>query len=312
MGTSLLDDIKYQFHHGSMVNKLILVNIFVFIAMLVVRVILNIFGPEPYEVFVKNVGLVHDWRLMIRPWTFFSYMFAHAGIMHIVFNMIGLYVFGLAFMTYFKDKQLLSVYVLGGLAGAVSYIIFANVLPSWTFGEYMVGASASVTALLFAVTTMNPEYVIRLMFLGDVKIKYIAAAFVILDLISISTMHNTGGHVAHLGGGLMGYFYVRQLQLGSDISKPFMRVVDKIEGWFRDDMPQKRKSNLNVVSKQEPSTVFTRKKKESNINFPTTNSKNINSPEIQQRINLILDKIGESGYDSLSKEEKEFLFRFKE
>ncbi len=315
--SSIWDDIRYQFRYGTMVNKLLLANGIFYVVILLVWIACNIIKPGSFQMVLNQLGVSHDWHVLLKPWSLITYMFTHERFFHILFNLIGLYIFGFAFNTFFSDRQLLGVYILGGLAGAVSYMIFANLLPHWHFGEIMIGASASVTAILFALTAISPDYEIRLLLLGNVKIKYIALAFVLFDLVGIASLSNTGGHFAHLGGGLLGFFYVKQLQVGSDWTKPINKVIDKIVNIFKPAPPQ----GPRVVYRNTQKATKTSSRKQTTASFNSTSkgqraTQGANSPmsslDIQARLDEILDKIGESGYDSLSKEEKDFLFRLKD
>ncbi len=306
INTSIFNDIKYQFQYGTMINKLILVNIFFFIGILIFKVILSAISPAVYESFLCHIGVVNTWHLALRPWTLLTYMFSHEGFLHILFNLIGLYVFGFAIGTFFKDKQILGLYILGGLAGAVSYILFSYIIPS---GPVMIGASASVMAIMMALTVISPDYRINLLFIGAVKMKYIALALIFMDLIGIAAMSNTGGHFAHLGGAFFGLFYVRQLQSGRDLANPVTSVLDKIVNFFKKPTP-KRGPKIVYRNQQKARAYVPPKQTHTFTSQP--GKANMNKPDIQARINTILDKIGSEGYESLSAEEKEFLFRFKD
>ena len=308
INSSIFNDIKYQFQYGTMINKLILVNIFFFVGILIFGIILKAIGPTAYTSFLGHIGVVSTWHLILRPWTLFTYMFAHEGFLHILFNLIGLYVFGFAISTFFKDRQIFGLYILGGLAGAVSYVVSANLIPSLQFGGTLIGASASVIAILMALTTISPDYRINLLLIGAVKIKYIALAFLFMDFISIAAMSNTGGHFAHLGGALFGLFYVKQLQKGRDLTDPVSSVMDKLFNFFKKPAP-KRGPKI-VFRNQQKAKAYVPPQKQTYISQP--GKANMNKPDIQEKINSILDKIGMEGYDSLTADEKEFLFRFKD
>ena len=228
--------------------------------------------------------------LLTQPWAVFSYMFLHTAFFHVLFNMLWFYWFGEIFVLYLGDKKILPLYILGGLAGAVIYLLAYNLLPVFKPQadiSMMLGASASVFAIVFAAATLNPDYEIRLMFLGIVKIKYIAVVSLLLDIINIP-YGNAGGYIAHIGGALSGYLYIKSLQGGFDFTSPFNKLFDGVANLF------KRKSNIKVTYKSDSQTAE-----------KTSRSKNE-----QQKVDDILDKIARSGYDSLTKEEKDFLFNY--
>lgn len=217
-------------------------------------------------------------QLVHRFWTPVTYMFMHAGIFHILFNMLWLYWFGQIFEEFLGKKRTVGTYLLGGLAGGILFIAAYNLFPAFAdvrIGSTVVGASASVMAIVVGAATIAPNYTIMLFFLGPVKIKWIALFYVVIDFLSISGA-NAGGEIAHLGGAMLGFFYVRQLQKGND-------WVTSIASLF------KKKPHLKVAS--------------------TNRDKAMSSRPRQDEVDAILDKISKSGYESLSKNEKEVLFR---
>ncbi|MFS8617576.1 MAG: rhomboid family intramembrane serine protease [Solitalea sp.] len=227
-------------------------------------------------------------NLVTRPWTILTYMFLHAGLWHILVNMLFLFWFGRLLEEYLGRKKVISLYFLGGIAGGLLYIISYNIFPylqDQLDYALLVGASASVMAILVASATLLPDYTFFLLLLGPVKLKYIALVLVILDFLSIAGS-NPGGMIAHLGGALFGFLFIRQLRKGNDFSKPFMKVVDGLGSLFR------RKPTLKVK--------YTNKSKAGNPAQPLSK---------QDEIDAILDKISKSGYESLSAEEKNKLFR---
>ena len=219
---------------------------------------------------------LHD--LLFRLWTPITYMFMHAGVFHILFNMLWLYWFGQIFEEFLGKKRTIGLYLLGGLAGGILFVVAFNLLPLFSYVKqvsHVVGASASVMAIVIAAATIVPNYTVSLMFIGPVKIKWIALFYVAVDFLS-TTGPNAGGQIAHLGGALIGFIYVKQLQRGND-------WIENITGIF------KRKSKLKVVS--------------------TNHDKRSSAKPRQEDVDAILDKISTTGYDSLTKQEKEILFR---
>lgn len=234
--------------------------------------------------------------LLTRPWTMFTYMFLHEGLWHILFNMLWLYWFGKIFLEYLGSRKLFSTYILGGLSGAVMYILAFNIFP--VFGDilpysFALGASASVLAVVVAISVFIPNYSLYLIFIGPVKIKYIAIFSVILDILSIEG-GNAGGHIAHLGGALFGYFYIKQLQKGNDLANGFNKFTDNLVSWFYSS-----KTKMNVVHHAKSQSKRNK----------TDDGYNAQKTAIQQKMDEILDKISKSGYESLTKEEKEILFK---
>jgi len=293
---TISEKIKEAFSEGNVLVRLILINVLVWcgVKMLMLVFFLFNFEGELAGGFIKWLAVpAHLGDLLFKPWTLVTYMFLHEDFFHILFNMLWLYWFGRIFLEYLDGKKLLSTYILGGLAGAVLYIVAFNVFPVFSFIQpfsYALGASASVLAIVIAIATFVPNYTIYLMFLGPVKIKYIAIFSVLLDLLSIQGS-NPGGHIAHLGGALFGYIYIQRLHKGKDISKGFMKVLNSLTSYF-----YTTKSNMHVSHS-------------STDKYKTDEDYNYEKKVKQQQMDEILDKISKSGYESLTKEEKDLLFR---
>ncbi len=289
---SIIEEIKHSFKTGSVLTKLIYANLAVFVSVKLVQVIFFLFGAGHTGTFF----IIH-WlavpaevsELITRPWTIFTYMFLHEGFLHILFNILWLYWFGRIFLEYLDERKLLGVYILGGLSGAALYILSFNLFPAFT--EILpvsraLGASAAVLAIVISISVYVPNYTITLLFIGPVKLKYIAAFMVVLDIISIAG-NNPGGHIAHLGGALFGWLFIRQYRQGTDFTKGISSFIKRVSSWFKPE------SKLKVEYKKT-ATDYDYKRQQA---------------ERQKRIDDILDKISKSGYDSLTKEEKEILFR---
>lgn len=291
---SIADEIKRSFTSGSALIKLIYINLAVFLAVKLIGVVFFLLSIPPNFSLVNWLAVPADVNsLIFKPWTIFTYMFLHQDFLHILFNMLWLYWFGLIFLRYFDDKKLLSVYLLGGLSGAALYILTFNLLP--VFEQimpmaYALGASASVIAIVIAVSVYAPNHTIHLMFIGPVKLKYIAIATIIIDILSIASS-NAGGHIAHLGGALFGYLYISQMKKGRNITRGFDRIMDKLFSLF------KPRPKVRVTYKRPMNDL------DKDIQY------NKSKAEQQKEIDKILDKIAKSGYDSLSKKEKEILFK---
>ena len=292
MSNPFINDLKNQYKNGSALIKLIFVNVGVFLVLSVVRLLLYFFGA------VGDFQQIISWlslpagisNLLYKPWTILSYMFLHEELFHLLFNMLVLYLGGQIFMQFLNQKKLVVTYLLGGLSGGLLYILLFNLLP--VFNEitpvvYALGASASVMAVLIAAATYVPNFTVQLIFFGNVKLKYIALIYVVIDLVSIP-QGNAGGHIAHLGGALFGFLYVQQLQKGNDFTLGFSRILDKLKELFS--------------FKRKMKVVYKSPKSKNDHEFNAQKKAN------QQKIDAILDKISKSGYDSLTGEEKAILF----
>ncbi|MBZ9787971.1 rhomboid family intramembrane serine protease [Psychroflexus sp. CAK57W] len=283
--------ITYKYNTADTLEKLIGINVILFILTFVFRTLGFLF-QIPADFFVE--WLVFPKSLLefaYKPWTIFTYAFMHSGIFHILSNMLILYFSGKFFLTYFSGKRMLNLYFLGAICGALIYALSYNLLPAFsgTGKSYLIGASASVMAILVAVATQAPNLQVKLVFLGSLKLWWIAAFLVVLDVVQIP-MSNPGGHLAHLGGAGIGYLYTTQLNKGNDIGSWLQSFTDWFAEFFQ---PKTKKSHMKTVHKNS-------KNKKSASPSRTDN---------QKKIDKILDKISKSGYDSLSKEEKDFLFK---
>jgi len=282
---SIIGDIKYQFRYGNMVVKLIFVNIAVFAFFGLLLLVSFLTQSSTFYNFLLNelqvTASLHS--LLYQPWSVFTYMFLHVAVFHILFNMLWLYWFGEIFVLYLGDKKVLPLYIIGGLGGALLYIVSYNLFPVFkpvVEHSYMLGASASIYAIVFAAATLNPDHEIGLILIGNVKIKYVAIVSLLLSVFTIPH-DNPGGGIAHLGGALTGYFYIVALRSGFD---PFGGIIKLF----------KRKPAVKVGYKNTDGKVA-----------PLARSKGE-----QEKVDEILDKIARSGYDSLSKEERDFLFNY--
>lgn len=289
MATSISENIKRQFSASDTLQRLLIVNVAVFV---IVRLVNSL--SSLYMVPLLEFETVSNWvavpastvQLLKKPWTLLTYMFYHWDFMHILFNMLWLYWMGKIFQEYLGNKKLLNTYLLGGISGALVYILAYNIFPLFASSvgiSYALGASASVLAVSVATATLLPEYTIHLMFFGAVRLKWIAIVSILLDLINVSGS-NAGGHIAHLGGALFGFIYIRQLQKGTDISAWLTKLIDLLTPGM--------KSKMKVShSRKRSDEDFTASKKNK-----------------QERLDGILEKISKSGYGSLTTEEKDFLF----
>lgn len=286
----IFDGIRLTFRKGDNLIKLIYINVAVFILITIIAVIgfllkNNSISEKTLELLSVPASLK---VLLTRPWTLITYMFTHQEVLHILFNMLWLYWFGRIFLEYLDERKLVAVYLLGGICGALVYIIAFNVFPAFTSvvaDSAAIGASASVMAIVVAIAVYVPDYTVQLFLFGRIKIKYMALAIFILTSVMDFSV-NSGGKLAHIGGALFGYFYIISLKQGHDIGKGFNKIIDFFVTMFK---PRKK---LKVTHKK----------------VATEYEYNKIKTEHQKRINLILDKISKGGYDSLTKEEKEALF----
>lgn len=290
---------RYRVKTATVSEKLIAINVAVFIVFFFFKTLAFLFQMSSdflleWFVFPKEPG-----EFLFKPWSIITYAFLHAGIWHILSNMLILYYAGVYFLNYFSPKKLLTFYFLGAIFGALVYMASYNLFPAFQgMGRsYLLGASAAVMSVLVGIATHVPNMRIRLILIGPVKFWYIAAFLVILDVVQIP-MSNPGGHLAHLGGAAFGYIYASQLKKGNDIASGFEKLMDWFGSLFTGSKTETRKSNLK--------TVHRRKATASTSSTYTPRSRN--KKEEQERIDAILDKISKSGYDSLTKPEKEFLF----
>jgi membrane associated rhomboid family serine protease len=289
------DEFKRTFSKQGALTQLILINVGVFLFLKVLGVLFFLFRQENLEQLVLSyLALPADPQMIIKkPWTIISYMFLHYDFFHILFNMLWLYWFGKIFLEYLNSKKLISVYLLGGLAGGLVYVLAFNMFPAFheSVGQSVaLGASAAVLAIVMAIAFYVPDYTLYLMFFGPVKLKYIALVTVLIDILSIRS-GNAGGHLAHLGGALFGFLYAIQLHRGKDMSKGFNRFMDSLFGFF------KRRQKMKVKYKRPEG------RPETDIEYRARRAAE------QRTIDQILEKIARSGYEGLSKEEKEILFK---
>lgn len=291
---NLLQELKFQYKTGDITTKLIFWNILLFFIPEVIIAVLKLFGNDlncyDYVSLPSNLNL-----FISKFWTLITYNFFHGGFVHLAFNMIALYYIGRLFSTFFNQKKLFSVYLLGGIVGGIFFLLSYNFIPTLLGIQTMlVGASASVMAILFATVTYQPFMDIKIPLIGTVKLWHIAILYLFLDLVQLP-IENTGGHIAHLGGAFFGFIYMKVLVNGVDLGKPLNIFLD----WLTTFFSRKPSTPFKTVHKN------TKPKSQSQ----TTTSRIVTKDKQQQQIDEILDKISQSGYDSLTKEEKEFLFR---
>lgn len=279
--SKVIDDLKYSYKSGGIAQKIIYWNVGIGLVVLILDAFFSAFSAHVLSWLVLNSNLS---ILAFKPWTILTYSFIHAGVIHLLFNMIMLFFVNRLFSTFFSEKQFLTLYVFGALLGGIFFVIGSQFM---TTGTVLVGASAATIAPLVGMAVHAPMMQVRLALIGNVKMWHIAVFIIVLDIIQLNTS-NVGGHLAHLGGAAMGYLYIKLLEKGYDLSS----IFDRISNLFKRSQGTKFKKvyvNRNVVNKENEVG---------------------NEGEIRQKkIDSILDKISKSGYESLTKDEKDFLFR---
>ena len=317
------DELKRSFRHGDMGVKLIWINAIVFVAFTIVKNLLLLFNVQVQGLDILSLPASLT-ALCHRPWTLVTYMFMHANLWHILMNMLWLYWFGRLFLFFFSARHLRGLYVVGGLGGALLFLAAYNLLPYFTGHvpySTLVGASAAILAIVVAVAVKEPDYGIHLMLLGRVPLKYIALIAILCDVLFIGGT-NAGGHIAHLGGALTGWWFAEGLRKGYDITEWANKVMDFVAGLF---VPARKKTNLHIRKTTEKSRKKSNKRsrrdafeghyqkdektrKSSNSSGNFTSSSDTSSTSDNARVDRILEKIKQSGYAALTDEEKRILF----
>lgn len=281
------NSLTYQYRTATIITKLIVINAAIFLIVRLTAFFMKIKQEELVSWFVLPEGMG---EFTTQPWAFITYSFLHFGVFHVLFNMIWLYMFGRIILNLFSEKRLLTVYLLGAMAGGLMFVLSYNLFPVFENSRgYLIGASGAVTALMAFIATISPNTQLRI-FTFNIKLWHIAVALILLDLVRISTSSNAGGLLAHLGGAIFGFVYARQLAKGNDIGKWFENLIDGIASMFktRKQRPFKKVHRTDSHSKKQ---------------------KPVDKSDHQKKVDAILDKIGKSGYDSLTKAEKDFLFK---
>ncbi len=287
-----INNIKTAFRRGNVVRKLLYINtgIFLFSALLVI--LLTLFKRSG-EGILHYFELPALWsRFLLQPWSILTYMFMHQGILHLLFNMLWLYWFGNLFLQFFSARHLRGLYLLGGFCGGIFYMVCYHIFPYFEevlYYSYLLGASAAVLAIVAATAYQAPNYPLRLLFLGNIQLKYIALFVVVTDLLLL-TSQNAGGHLSHLGGALGGWLFVVALKRGTDLTQWINKAIDLISFPFSSSRKTKPKMKVYYNKNARDYDYNARKRSES------------------EDVDRILDKLKKSGYDSLTTEEKKRLF----
>ncbi|MEY3842460.1 MAG: hypothetical protein RIR80_31 [Bacteroidota bacterium] len=277
----ILSTIKQAFaDQKNPINKYIAINAFVFVALLISAAFYFLGDiPNPFKMWVMEYfSLTANWKVfLLKPWTFFSYAFIHEKLFHLLFNMLVFHWFGNLIIEYLNKNRMLFIFWAGVLGGGILYALFFD-------GNQLIGASAGIMALVIASATLLPNYEIVLAIFGRIKLKYVGLAYLVIDLISMMGS-NAGGSVAHLGGALIGFITIKQIQSGNDWSNMVIPINNFIDKLFT------RKNKLKIVHQSEQQAQASK------------------ATVSQAEVDQVLEKITKSGYDSLSKSEKELLFK---
>jgi membrane associated rhomboid family serine protease len=291
----ITSDIKQLYQRSDIASRFVLINVGVFLLLKIILFIQWGTGMQQWDL-VRWFALESSLEAFSsRPWGILTYMFVHEGFFHILFNMLWLYMAGRIFIDLMGSDRFVKTYWLGGLIGGALYLLMFNLLPALDGkSTYLIGASGSVFAIFIATAAFAPDYEVRLVFIGNVKLKWIALVFVVLNLPNSSG--NLGGHLAHFGGALWGYTYARNLKSGKDMAMWFDRWKDQVLGWFKPNPKTVKKAKMKAYR---------------NSSVPPRDDAEFNEwkKAQQEEVDRILDKISKGGYESLTSKEKETLFK---
>jgi membrane associated rhomboid family serine protease len=303
---AIWEDLKFKHRSGDIITRLILINVIVWLAVNLFRLPLVFAGKSGTEInaiqsdylfeFI-SLPLILD-KFPIRFWTILSYNFVHQGFWHLLWNMLFLWWFGRIMMDFLGARRILPTYIYGGIAGGALALLICTFFPQMISGyqPQLIGASAGVSAVLMAAASIAPRYELMLFGVFRVQLMYLVLFRIVLDLFAISYFNNAGGSIAHLGGVFYGYLFVSQLQQGNDLSIGFNRLMDRIVNY------------TNNFGRRGPRVAYRNEKLSRKKNVGNSGS-NPGAANSEDKLNRILDKISESGYSSLSKEEQQFLFK---
>lgn len=301
---------NWNFHSGDIVSRFIYLNVGVFVFVTLVNLFLTLLGvhANPWMKYLQ----LPSWlpTFFFQPWSLVTYMFLHVGLFHLLFNMLWLLWFGRLFLNFFSSKHFRGLYVLGGIYGGLSFVLAYNILPGFEASlpnASLLGASASVLAVVIATAVREPDLPVQFMFLGSVRLKFVALCMVAFDLLFIS-YDNAGGHIAHLGGAAAGWFFAAGLAKGVDRTRWINDIIDLFSGklninwrnifnWYK---------RINWKQNRNPKMKVHYGDRQKDYDFNA--QKNAQKKERQEELNLILDKLRKSGYGSLTDDEKRRLF----
>ncbi|MGZ4059858.1 MAG: rhomboid family intramembrane serine protease [Bacteroidia bacterium] len=297
MANPIIEDFKSKIRNGNPVVRLILINAVVFLFISLLQIIYYSTGKESsfgivIKSIIENISFPLNFtRLIHTPWTLITNIFTHGELLPIFWNMITLYWFGKILSDYTSEKKIIPLYILGGISGALVTLALVNTIPALYIYQqgYLIGASASVTSIIIAAATLVPNVKMNIILIGPVKLIYVALFIIFIDVINVASYNNISGNLSHLGGALMGYIFIVQYKKGRDMSKGINRFFDWLSGLFKSTP----RSKMNVAYKR-----------------PISDEEyNYNRKKEQEKLDHILDKISKSGYESLTKNEREILFK---
>jgi membrane associated rhomboid family serine protease len=281
-------EIKYRYKASGIVIQLIVINVIVFFITYLGSFFFGVKQEDLASWFFLPDGFN---EFILQPWSFLSYAFIHFGAFHLFFNMLWLFWFGPFILNLFSAKRFMTIYLLGAISGGLLYVLAYNVFPVFSGDRgYLLGASAAIRAIVIFIAAYTPNMQLRV-FVWNIKLWHVAAVLICLDLIQLPTSGNAGGLLAHLGGALFGYAYAVQLKKGNDIGAWFESFLD----YFTSIKTRKKTTPFRKVHK--------------NKNASEVKNKKASTSDNQKKVDAILDKIGKSGYESLTKTEKDFLFK---
>jgi membrane associated rhomboid family serine protease len=308
MFQSIWDDVKREFQHGNMVTRLIIANCAVFIFIILSKLILSVPGQGMdgyYSNFIHFFSMSSLTDHLIRhPWGIITSAFVHEGFGHIFWNMLSFYWFGRIVGDLLGNHRILPIYLWGAIAGNLVYFLMSFTPYGQVIGSFAYGASAAVMAMVAVAAYVAPDYIFNVLLIGPVRLKYVALVRVVIDIAAIADSNNTGGSFAHLGGLAFGLFFASQLQKGNDLGKPLTTFIAAFQNLFR----PKPKPRMTFERGERAYADGERSQKQAKSNRKGGNTEGSSSNDSQARVDEILDKIKQKGYDSLTKDEKEFLF----
>lgn len=288
---SVFSDLKKSVQKSDGLSRLIAINVAVFVVYMVV-IIVKSFSLTPFhpEVFPKIIlASTADLDVLMRkPWTVITHMFTHIEVAHFLFNIVSLYVVGRIFKHFIGTRRLVTTYLLGGLSGFLLYVISYNIFPGLNEHSSIMGASAAVMALVITIGVVQPNFTVKLFGVFEMKLMWLCIILVFVDLISLQKGFNSGGHLGHLGGAMYGFYVGTKFKKGNTMSGWLDQFFSRLKGMFS--------------GRNELKTVHKRPKTDDEFNAERVSR--------QKEIDQILDKIGKSGYESLTKAEKDFLFKY--
>jgi membrane associated rhomboid family serine protease len=307
---TIKEDLNQVFSSGSMVSVLIVINVILYVFFLLCYIIFANISPDIYQKILGLFRIPGDFlKLLIKPWSLITYMFTHEGFWHLLWNMMGLNIFGRIVGDLLGDRRILPVYILGGLGAALGFLLWAN-FPGGGVNAYALGASGSVMALAGVAAVIAPDYQIRLLLLGNIKLLYIVIAFVLFDLVGISAQNNTGGHIGHLAGLATGLLVIYGIKNGVDTTEGFNNFVNKVTRVFS-------VKNKQPVRRPKMKVEYGTRKLGIDMFKPVSTGKTEKMSSGQElsdeeELNRILERIKNVGYENITLKEKVFLKKMSE